>query len=148
MRRISRLKTLAGLLILGTAGSAIAVNLYISNLDSSVRVDWPDRLVDRMHASCIKEIRQSKARSPIVHRAVCDCQVVEMKNWLLPADVPILLAAKTGGQGLREIVKYAETYSAAEQRAFVERTGQYREASLKSCFRAGIDAALAARDYQ
>lgn len=148
MQGILRRKTAIGLLVIGTAAAVILLNLYARQSSATSDPKWPEQLVSSFHGSCIKEIRRSKTKSPVVHQAVCDCQVSEMKRWLKPSDMGVLLAAARGRTGLREVVAHSRTLSRSEQSAFVKRTEQYRESTLRRCFRAGLDAALAERSVQ
>lgn len=148
MQGFYRPRTAIGLLVIGTSAALILFNLYASQSAATAGPKWPDQVVSNFHAFCIKEIRRSKTKSPVVHQAVCDCQVFEMKRWLKPSDLAVLLAATKGQRGLREMVAHSKTLSSTEQRAFVKRTEQYRDSTLHSCFKAGLDAALAERDVR
>lgn len=148
MQGFYKRKTTIGLLVIAAVATVVLLNLYARQSSATADPKWPDQVVSNFHAFCIKEIRRSKTKSPVVHQAVCDCQVSEMKRWLKPSDLSVLLAATRGGSGLREMVAHSKTLSRSEQSAFVKRTEQYRESTLRRCFRAGLDAALAERAVQ
>ncbi len=148
MQGLYKRKTAISLLIFAAAAAIILLNLNTRQSVATSDPKWPEEVVSGFHASCIREIRKSKTRSPVVHQAVCNCQVAEMKRWLKPSDMAVFLAATKGRTGLREMVAQSKTLSRSEQRAFIERTELYRESTLRSCFKAGLDAALAERAVQ
>lgn len=143
-----RRKTAIGLLAAGAISAVVLLNMTIRQSAATDEPKWPEQVVSQFHASCLKEIRRSKTKSPVVHQAVCGCQVAEMKKWLEPSDTLVLLAAAKGRNNLNDMAAHSRTLSRTEQRAFMKRAEQYRTSTLRTCFKAGLDAALAARAIQ
>lgn len=143
-----RRKTAIGLFAAGMISAIILLNTAVGQSSATDEQKWPEQIVSQFHAACLKEIRRSKTKSPVVHQAVCGCQVEQMKTWLIPADTLVLLAASKGRSGLHDVVAHSRTLSRTEQRAFMERAEKYRSSTLRTCFKAGLDAALAARAIQ